>query len=175
LSIKEILTQMFFAFFIIFSAALLTVVITYSIFGEQSIRIVDIAKLLGIAAVTDLAHFILYSKKQLSKKQMLVRYILAGIYVLVVAMGGMTLIGWVHWTSPISVISIMTSVIIIYVLIVLIKFMHAKRAANKMNKKLRKLYLDETLLKEYSQLEKLEKKNEQSKESAVNVGNNDKK
>jgi len=141
MSFKEILKRMFYAFFIILSSTMLALLIFVAALGYDHMDLTWIAAAFGIAAATDLAHLFFYSKKTLSKKQALIRKIIAGVYVLLAVSVFATLFGWINWREwPGISVGIIASIATIYGIIILVDFLAHKKDTDKMNQQITKLF-----------------------------------
>ena len=141
MGLKEIAYCMFHSFFIILSGSLISMYVFKLLFeGNDFIHMNDITALIALSAVTDLTLLIMYSKNELSKMQMLIRYILSFFSVLTIVLLIANFMEWVDLREPMEVIILTISVVAIYIGVITTSFYKTKKLADKLNQKLKERY-----------------------------------
>lgn len=140
MSLKEIIKNMIRDFFIITTAVLISVIIFSHIFdpgGSFSVRELEYILLLG--AATDLPTLIYYSPRDLTGKEVEIRFILQMVLIAVITLFITERIGWINGYNPAQIIMIIVDVCIISLLVRYGFWKRDKSLANKMNEKLKEL------------------------------------
>jgi hypothetical protein len=140
MDIKEIAGRMFHSFFVIFTGSVLAMYAYSLIFGESAVKLQNITALLVMTVLADLAYFIFYSRKELSRQQMLIRF---GIHMVVITVIMLSVAGymeWVSWDAPIQIILFTVLVIAVYVMVTAVSVYQSKKLADKLNEKLKERY-----------------------------------
>ena len=137
---KEFLKDLFNVVFIVFTCSILGLVVYLHIFGEETALLSDIVVIFVISVLTSSVGFILYSKKVLSRLELVIRYALHLLMVLVIVILTATYFGWVLWSIPITIIRFAGLIIGIWVSANLIIFYQTKKLADNLNKKLKERY-----------------------------------
>jgi len=140
MNIKEITRLMSSTFFVIFSGSVLAMY-TYSlIFGIDTLKLHNITALLIMTVLADLAYFIFYSNRELSKRQMHMRSIIHFITIMGILLFTASYMEWILWSEPIQVIVFVGLVTSIYVVVRVISDYQSKKLADKLTQKLRERY-----------------------------------
>jgi hypothetical protein len=140
MDIKEITRRMFYSFFVIFSGAVIAMYVYLLIYEGGTFDLHYITALLVMAVLGDLSFFIFYSKKELSRKQMLVRFAIHLPTVVGIMLCVAGFMDWIPWHEPVKVISFVALVIAVYVLVVVMGEYQSKKMADKLTQKLRERY-----------------------------------
>jgi len=151
---KETMKRVFYHFFFILSGSVISMyVLRYIGFlvlanrteGIESIediiiRMHDITALLILSAVLSLANFVFYTKKELSKGHLLIRYIVHFFIVLITTLRLGIFMGWVGIEYIFTIILLTTSVVIIYVIVFFHDIHQSKKLVKTLNQKLKEYY-----------------------------------
>ncbi|MCL2286587.1 MAG: DUF3021 family protein [Firmicutes bacterium] len=133
---KRMVTNIIF----IFGVAVLAMYIDRLVFSGN---IIEVSTLTGLLAISILASFlplIFYSKKELTRRQMLVRSGIHTLAILVVVLLVATIMGWIIWTEPFRIIVLTGLVIIMCVFTGLLAERKSKKLADELNEKLKERY-----------------------------------
>ena len=101
MGMKEIMCRMVQSFFIIFTGSVLTMYAFRTIDGGWIVT-ADITAMLVATIITNAMHLLLYAKKELSKQQLIVRYILALLGVLTTITVTLHMTGYLAYISPLG-------------------------------------------------------------------------
>ena len=140
MGLREVLQGMIRSFFVIFSCAVLAIYLFVMLFLKEGIHVNDITGALVLTILANLAYFILYSKKELSKKQIFLRNIIHFVVVATIIMLGANFLGWLSPRNPGKSIFFVCVFIFIYTLVTVIEFRQLKKLANQLNQKLQERY-----------------------------------
>lgn len=139
--IKDLLKFMFRAYFVITTGATLSMYICCLLFNPHgNFSPTDIGGILLVALISDLSFLIFYSNKDLSKKQMIIRFFIHIPILLVILLYFAQLFKWVNIKSFAQVIVFSILVLSVYISTILISFLQDKKTANKLNDSLKKRY-----------------------------------
>lgn len=137
----ELLRAMFLAFFIIVTGATVSMYIFCLIFYPDTIfTLGDIRGILMVALASDFTFIVFYSRRELSKKQMLVRFAVHVPVVLAVLLYSAYLLHWVSMDSPKEVAVFVLLDLGVYALVFAITNYLDKKTAEKLNDGLKKRY-----------------------------------
>jgi len=140
---REIKQGMIRSFIIVFTCSMLAMSSFIMIFEGDAAYISDnIIGVLLLSILTTLAYLILYSKKELSKKQMLLRNTIHFVVVATIMMSGANVLGWVSLREPSQFIFFVCLFIGIYILVTIIELQQYNKLANQLNQKLKERYKD---------------------------------
>lgn len=95
-------------------------------------------QMIGIAVVCAFGNMIFWSKKELSKRQIKLRYIIHYIYNNIVVVGLAFMLGWIELGDPYDIIAMFVLVAIVYSTITTLIVKTDRQTAEELNKKLRK-------------------------------------
>jgi len=140
MGIKEITREMVYSFFVIFSGSVLAMYVYLLIFGQNTVDIHHITALLVMTVLADLASFVFYSRKDLSKKQMFVRYVIHLAVIIGIMLSAATYLEWVRWHEPVQIIVFVGLVVAVYTMVMIIDEYQNKKLADKLNQKLKERY-----------------------------------
>jgi len=104
------------------------------------IRMHDITALLILSAVLSLANFVFYTKKELSRGHLLIRYVIHFFIVLITTLRVGIFMGWVGIEYIFTIILLTTSVVIIYVIVFFHDLYQSKKLVKTLNQKLKEYY-----------------------------------
>jgi len=138
--LKEIIQRVMYSFFVIFTCSAIVMSVCMLLVGYSSIFVGNFYILLCLALLTSVARFIFYSKKELNKRQMLIRNIIHFCVIQAIVMSAATFMGWVLWQDPISVFLMIGLVTLVYIAERAIEGYRAKRLADRLTQKLRNHY-----------------------------------
>jgi hypothetical protein len=93
-----------------------------------------------MAALTDLAYFIFYSGKELSKRQMLLRYFVHFTAIMGIALSIAVRMGWISRAEPVRAAVFAGLVAAVYITVFIVTMYQSKKLAEKLNRKLRERY-----------------------------------
>jgi len=140
MGIKEITREMVYSFFVIFSGSVLAMYVYLLIFGQNTVDIHHITALLVMTVLADLASFVFYSRKDLSKKQMFVRYVIHLAVIIGIMLSAATYLEWVRWHEPVQIIVFVGLVVAVYTIVMITDEYQNKKLADKLNQKLKERY-----------------------------------
>jgi len=141
MNLKEIFNRMFYSFFVILSCSLIGSFILQLIFKKDGVLYpYDIIALILLSIATSLSYLFFYSKKELSKIQMIVRYIIHLIYVSSLMSFTAIIMGWISRKSIIQIIVFLVLVMLVCIAVITISNYQSKKTADLINKKLKERY-----------------------------------
>lgn len=139
--LKDLLKSMFHAYFVITTGATLSMYICCLLFNPNgNFSPTDIGGILLVAFISDLSFLIFYSKKDLNKKQMIIRFFIHIPILLITLLYFAHLFKWVNFKSLAQVIVFSILVLSVYIGTILISFLHDKKTADKISDSLKKRY-----------------------------------
>lgn len=139
--IKDLLRVMFHAYFVITTGATVSMYVCCLLFSPNAVfSPVDVGGILFISLVSDLSFFIFYSKKELNRKQMLLRLFIHILLIIMILLGFADIFNWVNLKSPSQIIVFILLVLGVYSSVVAITFYHDRKTADKLNDGLKKRY-----------------------------------
>ena len=138
MDIKEMAKRMFHAFFIIFTGSILAMCASTALFfGYSGILLIVIFEVLVLSVVATLTMMVLYSREELSKRQMLVRYLIHFLIVSSIAVFAAAFWDWIYLSEPIEVALVVVLVIFVYAMVLPLDLYHGKRLAEKLTQKVK--------------------------------------
>jgi len=140
MGIKEIAGRMLSSFFVIFSGSVLAMYAFNLIFGDDTIPLHNITALLVMTVLGSLAFFIFYSRKELGRRQMFIRF---GVHLLAIIGIMLSVAFYVEWVvlgEPVTVAVFVGLVAAVYVMVTAIEVYRSKKLADKLTMKLRERY-----------------------------------
>ena len=141
MNLKEIFHRMFYSFFVILSCSLIGSFILQIILNKDGILYSnDITALIIVSVMATLSYFIFYSRKELAKKQLLVRYIIHMVYISALLFFTAIFMEWISRDSIFQIIIFLILVVVIYIAVINISNYQAKKTADLINKKLQERY-----------------------------------
>lgn len=143
-TVKELIkkTMMFFAIITTGSTfgAALSISIVYP--GQEKILSVKILwQILILSFLVALACLIFYSKKELNKKQYVIRVIIHYVVTNIILVGGGKLFGWLDMDKNENVLGFISLVLVIYIVILTITMKRDLKDSQEMNEALRHYHL----------------------------------
>lgn len=140
MNIKEFAKSIFDTFFIIFTCAILGWYIYLSILGYEFAPLREVIVIFALCIIGSFAGFILYSKKEMRRHELLLRHFIHLLAIMGIALSAATYMGWVLWNVPFTVIRFSGLIMGIYIAVMAIEFYKSKRLMDKMNEKLKERY-----------------------------------
>ena len=141
MNLREILNRMFHSFFVILSCSLIGTYVFQLIFKtEDKLYTHDIGALIILSVMADLSYFIFYSRNELSKNQMLVRYMIHMVYISSLMLFTAFFMKWISHDNLIQIIVFLALIVLVYIAVFLINNYQARKTANVINKKLNERY-----------------------------------
>ena len=138
---RELFTAMLQAFFMITTGIVVSMYVFCLIINPNaSFALDEIGKILLMAFVSDLPYVLFFSRKELSKKQMLIRQVLHLSALLAVLLYLAHLWNWVNLNSLKEVTIFLVLVLIVYTIIFVATAYRDKKLADKLNDKLKERY-----------------------------------
>lgn len=114
-----------------------------TIFFPDSESTILFWQVIALSIISSLGNLIFCSRKELSRKQMLIRKIIHLLYVIIAVLGGACLCGWIDpgsvWQMVIMVIFILT----VYGVVMYVNMKMEIKTAEALNQKLHKLNQEE--------------------------------
>jgi len=133
---KEIVRYMGYSFFSIFTGCVLARYVYALVSGRGTFGVHDITALLVMAVFSTLSYFIFYSKRELSRKQMLMRYIIHMSVIIGVMLMTASYMEWISWSKPIQIVVFAGVVVGVYIMVVVVNVLHDKKMADQMTQNL---------------------------------------
>ncbi|MDR3208039.1 MAG: DUF3021 domain-containing protein [Oscillospiraceae bacterium] len=138
---EELLTTMLRSFFVITTGVVLSMYVFCLIFApEASFSLADLGRILLMSLVSDLTYVIHYARKELSKKQMLLRTVLHAAALAVVLLFLARAWAWVNLDSVAQVAVFLALVAGVYAAVSAVGLYRDKKLADKLNDRLQKRY-----------------------------------
>ena len=141
MQVKDLLKVMFHAYFVIATGALISMYVCCLLFSPNAnFSPVDIGGILLVALVSDLSFFMFYSKKELSKKQTLIRFSVHLPVTVIMLLFFADIFNWVNMKSLAQVAVFVLLVLGVYISVFAIAFYHDRKTADKLNDELKRRY-----------------------------------
>lgn len=141
MNLNELLKAMFRAFFVITTGITISMYVCCLLFSPDArLTPADIGGILLLAFITDLTFFLFYSKRELSKKQMLLRFFIHLPILLGILLNFAHLWDWVNMNSTKEVAVFLLLVFGIYAAVLAVTFYQDKKTAEKLNDGLKKRF-----------------------------------
>ena len=135
---KELLRAMLHGYFLITTGVVFSMYIFCLILApDVSFSLSDIGRILLMALASDLPYVLYYSRRELSRKQMLVRQGLHLVALIAVLLFFAHLWEWIDFHSIAEVAVFLALVLIIYVVVFAITVYRDNRLAERLNEKLK--------------------------------------
>lgn len=139
--IKDLLKAMFHGYFVITTGITISMFVSCLLFKPNvTLSPVDIGGILLMAFVGDFTFLIFYSQKELSRKQMLLRFSLHIPMVLAILLLFAHVFHWVNMKNPKEVIVFILLVLGVYAGVLGIAFCRDKKIADQLNNSLKQRY-----------------------------------
>ena len=118
-------------------------IVIFSMIGGTDIPPLAMLGVPIVSILTGLTGFVFLSKKPLTKRQIIFRYLWQHILVQTIVLGIGTIFLWVNWTYWLSVLLISLSIVAVYGMVILVEYVTSRHVANQMNEKLERHFSDE--------------------------------
>lgn len=139
--IGELLKTMLYSFFVITTGIVVSMYVFCLIFyPDVSFSLDDIGKILLMALASELPYTIFLSRKELSRKQMLVRFIIHGPVLFTILLFFSHIWDWVDISKAAEVAVFLALVAGVYISVFLITAYRDKKLAGKLNDSLKERY-----------------------------------
>ena len=139
--IGDLLKTMVRAFFAIVTGIVASMYVFCLIFNQDAVfSLDDIGRVLLMAFASEIPFFIFYSRKELDKKQMLIRQAIHVPVLLAVLLYFAQLWDWVSMSHPKEIIVFIALVIIVYAMVLAFAIYQGKKLADKLNDRLKQKY-----------------------------------
>ena len=139
--IVDLLKTMVRAFFVIATGIVASIYVFCLVINHDAMfSLDDIGRILLMALACDMPFFIFYSRKELGKKQMLVRQIIHIPVLLAVLFYFAWLWGWVSMNRPKEIIVFILLIIFVYAIVLAVALYQDKKLADKLNDRLKQRY-----------------------------------
>jgi len=140
MDLKEIKRQIIHSFFVIFSGSVLSMYVYTLLFGDGILEVHYITALLVMTVLADLTCFIFYSKKELTRKQLLIRFAIHLPIIMGIMLSAASYMEWILWSEPVEIIVFIALVVAVYIMVVAISEYRLKKLADKLTEKLKERY-----------------------------------
>ena len=140
MDLKEFIKDIFNSFFVIFTCAILGMAVYLHVLGAEFAALHDIAASFVISVLISLSGLVLYSKKELKKLEMLIRYAIHLFAIVGIALSVASYMEWILWSMPITVIRFMGLIAVIWVSVHAIIFFQSLKLTDDLNRKLKERY-----------------------------------
>lgn len=139
--IGELFKKMFYSFFVITTGVVVSMYVFCLIFyPDVSFSLADIGKILLMALASELPYIIFLSRKELSREQMLIRYIIYGPVLFAILLFLAHIWDWVDIRKAAEVIVFFVLVAGVYIGVLSITAYRDKKLADKLNDSLKERY-----------------------------------
>lgn len=139
--IEELFKNMLRSFFIISTGAVASMYVFCLIFfPDVTFTLGDIGRVLLMALASDLPYILFYSRKELGKRQMLVRKVIHFAALLAILLTFAHLWDWINLNNPGQVIVFILLVIGVYAIVIGLIVYQDKKLADKLNDVLKQRY-----------------------------------
>lgn len=139
--IEELFKNMLRSFFIISTGAVASMYVFCLIFfPDVTFTLGDIGRVLLMALASDLPYILFYSRKELGKRQMLVRKVIHFAALLAILLTFAHLWDWINLNNPGQVIVFILLVIGVYAIVIGLIAYQDKKLADKLNDVLKQRY-----------------------------------
>jgi len=140
MSFKEITNRMFVNFFVIFFLTMSIASVRMWLLGVEDIGLDIIFYYMALSFLTVLPELVFYSKRELSKAQLIVRHLICYVLVVAIVLGFLVIVAGASLSQPIIVIIVAVTVFIVYIISVAIDFLRAAKSTNQLMEKLDERY-----------------------------------
>lgn len=135
---RDFLKKMLRDFFTITAGCFLATTVYCSIFyHDVTFNLYALWTTVAMAVLTTLPHFIFYSRKELGKKQMLVRQIIHACVLLAIILTFAYTLGWIERGSIVQLAVFILLVGLVYSAVGFLSFHHDKKVARELNERLK--------------------------------------
>lgn len=138
---EELVKKMIDSFFMITTGIVISMYVFCLIFNpDVRLTLVDIGRIILMAAVSDLAFIIFFCRRELDKKQMLMRYIIHFIVLSAILLYFSFLWDWVNPRDTKEIAVFLISILLVYVVIFLSNRYRDRKLSDKLNDRLKQRY-----------------------------------
>lgn len=138
---EELLKRIIGSFFMITTGIVISMYVFCLIFNpDVRFTLTDIGRIILMAAVSDLALIIFFSRRELDKKQMFMRYIIHFIVLSSMLLYFMFLWDWLKPRDAKEITVFLITVLIVYVVIFMTNRYKDRKLSDKLNDKLKQRY-----------------------------------
>jgi len=140
--IKNRISRLIFDFLIIFSISFIFMYVFVLIFVDawDSVPLRDINGIFVLSVFITLAGFIMESKSELSKKEMLVRHVIHMLVIVGVVISTAVFMDWISWHKPVLVVLFALAVMLVYIAVMVIDWYRSVGLADSLTQRLRERY-----------------------------------
>ena len=100
----------------------------------------EITALFILSAITTLACFIFYSKKELNRSQMIARKIIHLLFVLIAIFFTAIYMEWIRIGESVQIIVFVVLVVAVYIIVYAVELCQSRKLADRLNHKLKERY-----------------------------------
>lgn len=141
MDIKELLNAMFHAYFVITTGITMSMYLCCQLFKPDArLSPVDIGEILLLAFLCDLSLLIFWSRKDLGKKQIALRFCIHVPVITIIVISFAYSWNWVDIKSPLEVFVFILLVLCVYAIAFLVTFYRDKKTANQITEGLKRRY-----------------------------------
>lgn len=135
---KKSLKEFLMIFFIVNTCVLIAAATYISLLEKNAVLDVSILwQILGVTFVTTLSDVVYYSKKELSRKQIIIRTCIQYIWINIIVISSAYIFSWIDTTKPFYyVAALMVLIAIVYIIIKLICYKKDAKMAEKFNERI---------------------------------------
>lgn len=138
---EELVKKMIDSFFMITTGIVISMYVFCLIFNpDVRFTLADMGRIILMAAVSDLALIIFFCRRELDKKQMLMRYIIHFIVLAAILLYFSFLWDWVNLRDTKEIVVFFISILLVYVSIFLIDRYRDRKLGDKLNDRLKQRY-----------------------------------
>lgn len=138
---EELVKKMINSFFMITTGIVISMYVFCLIFNPYvRFTLADIGRIILMAAVSDLALIIFFCRRELNKKQMLMRYIIHFIVLSAILLYFSFLWDWVNPRDTKEIAVFLISILLVYVVIFLSNRYRDRKLSDKLNDRLKQRY-----------------------------------
>jgi len=137
---REMFKEIIDSFFVIFTISIMGMVVYLHLFGVDTAPLRDIVAVFITSVLTSLAGIVVYSKKELRRLGLIVRYLIHMVLVIGIVLVAASYMGWILWSAPITVIRFMGLIIAVFVTVHAVIFYQTMKLADTLNEKLKERY-----------------------------------
>ena len=142
MGLNELVQRMFFLFFVVLSGLLIASYVFLLLFGHDTLRVSDIAALIVLSVGINLGAFVFYSKRELKKSEMLLRYTVHLILVVGTTLTTAFHMNWISWQEPLRIFVFALLMTMVYVGSNAVEMLRSKRLASDLNQKMGEHFQD---------------------------------
>jgi len=140
MDLREIIGRLSNTFFVTFFWIMLAMTMFLRYFGASSVSMNDIYTVIALSALTTIAELVLYSKRELTKLDLLVRHLIHLAIAIMIVLAVANFRGWMSIREPMHVLIFTGIILVVHVVVTLIQFYQTARSADLIAKKLRERY-----------------------------------